>query len=239
MFKSAWNVTPRISNLNPRIDVETNIGGSINLLDSAVRHKVKRFVFISSGGTVYGNALKMPIPEDHPTFPNCSYGITKLAIENYLRIYHSEMGLPSCSLRLSNPYGEFQRVKSNQGVIPVFCYKILKGENIDIWGDGNVVRDFVYIGDVMSAIASALLKNDIVGEINIGSGIGTSINQLITIIENVVGKKAQCVFHPKRRFDVPVNVLDINKASLLLQWRPQVKLEKGIRYSIDWVKKIM
>ena len=118
----ACSVLPKNSNQDPYFDVLSNVGGSIKLLDAAVKAGVKRFVFISSGGTVYGISEFLPITEDHPNNPECSYGITKLAVEKYLNLYRDIYGLNTCSLRLANPYGEFQKVHASQGVIPVFCY---------------------------------------------------------------------------------------------------------------------
>lgn len=231
----ACNVVPKTSNMNPLCDVETNLCGTLRLLDAATKYQVKRFVFLSSGGTVYGVPKYVPISEDHQTYPNCSYGITKLAIENYLRLYTRESGLSTCSLRLSNPYGAFQRVQSAQGAVAVFCYKVLKNETIDIWGDGTVVRDFIYIQDVVEAIENALLKNEALGEINVGSGSGTSINDLLNTIEIVTNKKTNRNYLPSRNFDVPVNVLDVTKAKNLLGWSPKTSLLDGMRETVQWI----
>ena len=119
----ACTVIPKTSNDDPYFDVMSNIGGAIHLLDAAVANNVRRFVFLSSGGTVYGTPQNIPIKESHPTNPECSYGITKLTIEKYLDLYHRLHGISTCSIRLANPYGEHQRFIAAQGVIPVFCYK--------------------------------------------------------------------------------------------------------------------
>ena len=233
----ACNVIPKTSNADPCLDIETNICGSVRLLDACVRHGVRRFVFISSGGTVYGIPRQIPIPETHPNNPDCSYGITKLSIEKYVGMYGRERGLSTCTLRLANPYGEYQRVKSAQGAVAVFCYKAITGEPIEIWGDGNVVRDFVYVGDAVNAIVKALVRDDVSGEINIGSGKGTSMNELLDMIDGIVGRRTIRKYMPGRVFDVPANVLDISKARELLGWEPAVMLPEGIKKTISWISR--
>ena len=232
----ACSVLPKNSNQDPYFDVLSNVGGSIQLLEAAVKTKVKRFIFISSGGTVYGIPRQLPIPEDHPNNPECSYGITKLAIEKYLNLYHDLYGLNTCSLRLANPYGEFQRVHYSQGAIPVFCYQALAGETVKIWGDGSVRRDFVYIQDVVDAIIKAIEHSEVTGEINIGSGVGTSINELLEQIEMLTGKKISREYLEKRAFDVPSNVLDNTRAKKLLNWEPVTPLNDGLMRTLQWIR---
>ena len=232
----ACTVLPKNSNQDPGFDVSSNIGGSIQLLEAAVKNKVKRFVFLSSGGTVYGVPKELPITETHPNNPECSYGITKLAIEKYMNLYRDLYGLSTCSLRLANPYGEYQRVHSSQGAIPVFCYLALTGQRVQIWGDGSVQRDFVYIQDVVDAIIKAVEHPEVTGEINIGSGIGTSLNELLENIEAITGRKVLREYLEKRNFDVPVNVLDNTKAKQLLNWNAATPLNEGLRRTLDWIK---
>lgn len=232
----ACNVVPKTSNANPCLDIENNLCGSVRLLEAAVGNNIKRFVFVSSGGTVYGVPKTLPTPEGHPTNPDCSYGITKLAIEKYIGMYQRERGLSACTLRIANLYGEWQRPNSAQGAVAVFCHKALTGKTIDVWGDGSVIRDYVYVGDAVSSILLALENDKAAGEINIGSGVGTSINELLDAIDSVVGSKATRNYLPGRVFDVPANVLDVSKAKAMLGWQPEMKLVNGIGRTVEWMR---
>ena len=153
-----------------------------------------------------------------------------------MNLYRDLYGLSTCSLRLANPYGEYQRVHSSQGAIPVFCYLALTGQRVQIWGDGSVQRDFVYIQDVVDAIIKAVEHPEVTGEINIGSGIGTSLNELLKNIEAITGRKVLREYLEKRNFDVPVNVLDNTKAKQLLNWNAATPLNEGLRHTLDWIR---
>jgi len=225
---------PGTSNLDPAYDVETNVVGTIRLLDAALRNRVKKIVFTSSGGTVYGIPKSSPISEDHPTEPVCSYGISKLAIEKYLDLYHRLHGLNYSILRLANPYGERQRTEASQGAVAVFLGKALRNQTIDIWGDGSVVRDYFHISDAVNAL-SVSAQTTTSGICNIGSGKGVSINELISVIKDVIGRAVTVNYLPGRGFDVPINVLDIRRAKLLLDWSPKISLNAGIRRTIAWM----
>lgn len=233
----ACTILPQMSNSDPLFDVETNVEGTLHLLDAAAKNNVRKVVFFSSGGTVYGVPQHVPIPESHPTNPTCSYGITKLMIEKYLRLYRDLHGLDTCSLRLANPYGPYQRVKAVQGAVPVFCYKALKGEPIEIWGDGTVQRDFIYVGDVVAAVLKALETENMPQEINIGSGKAVSIRDLLSLIADVTGKKLDCRYKPPRAFDVPVSMLDITLAKQYLHWEPTTSLSEGLEKTIAYIRK--
>ena len=177
----ASGTLPKSSNDSPKIDVQINLLGSLNVLECAVKNKVSKVVFLSSGGTVYGNPVFTPIAETHPTNPICSYGINKLAIEKYCFLYQQLYGLDTVILRLANPYGERQRLDSGQGVVPVFLGRALRNQPLEIWGDGSTIRDFLYISDVIDAITSACLYEADGSQnlFNIGSGKGISLNELI------------------------------------------------------------
>jgi len=147
---------PKNSNEDTVFDVQSNLVSTLHLLDAMVAQEVKRIVFISSGGTVYGEPRHLPIDEEHPTNPLVSYGITKLAIEKYLLLYQRMHGLKPTILRVANPYGERQRAETAQGAVGVFLNRALRGQMIDIWGDGSAIRDYIYIGDVADAFVRAL-----------------------------------------------------------------------------------
>ena len=231
----ACTILPQMSNSDPYFDMMTNVGGTLHLLDAALKNQVKTVIFFSSGGTVYGVPQTVPIPETHPTNPTCSYGISKLMIEKYLRLYRNEFGLRSCSVRLANPYGPYQRVKSAQGVIPVFCYKALTGTPIEIWGDGSVRRDFIYVEDMTKAIVKLIEKETMPQELNIASGEAVSLKELLGKISSVTGKELDCRFTAPRAFDVPISMLDISLAQKELQWCPTTTLEEGLKKTVEYI----
>jgi UDP-glucose 4-epimerase len=225
---------PRSSNENPAYDVETNVIGTLHLLEAVRKHKVKKIIFASSGGTVYGIPKEIPIKESHPTEPICSYGISKLTIEKYLSLFHLLHGIEYCILRLSNPYGERQRVSAAQGAIAVFLDKAIRNEVIEIWGDGSVTRDYFHVSDAVSAMVKALSYEGDNRVFNIGSGAGHSLNEILDAIDTLIGTPVKRVYLPSRAFDVPVNVLDISKAKELLNWKPQMPFDEGISRTARW-----
>ncbi len=226
---------PKSSNADPVFDVESNVLGTIRLLTHAVRSGIKKIIFISSGGTVYGVPNQVPIPETHSTDPVCSYGITKLAIEKYLGLFRKLHGLDYTVLRISNPYGERQRIHGSQGAVAVFLGKALRGEPVEIWGDGSVVRDYIYIADVVDALMAALERMDDEHVFNIGSGRGLSLNEVLDHIEIVTGRKTERLYTPSRTFDVPKNVLSIERAQRSLGWSPKIRFEEGLRRYAEWL----
>ena len=147
---------PKSSNDDPIYDVQSNVVATLQMLNAMVAHNVRKIVFISSGGTVYGNPMYLPIDEKHPTDPLVSYGITKLAIEKYLQMYSHLYGIRAITLRVANPYGERQRIETAQGAVGVFLHHALKGLPIEIWGDGSVTRDYIHVSDVAEAFVRAV-----------------------------------------------------------------------------------
>jgi UDP-glucose 4-epimerase len=228
---------PKSSNENPIYDVQSNVIATLQLLDAMVEKKVGRIVFISSGGTVYGAPKYIPIDEKHPTDPEVSYGITKLAIEKYLHLYSHLHGIKQVSLRVANPYGERQRVETAQGAVGVFIHNVLKGTPIEIWGDGNVQRDFLHVSDVAEAFAKAVTYTGETSVFNISSGIGTSLNSLMSMIEEVSGAPVARSYKPGRSFDVPVSVLCNKLAQDDLGWSPRISMKDGIFRTFEWAKK--
>jgi UDP-glucose 4-epimerase len=226
---------PSSSNENPAYDIEANVIASLNFLEECRAAGVTRVLFISSGGTVYGPAHRLPIPEDHPTEPACSYGIGKLAIEKYLALYGRLHGLSSAVLRLSNPFGERQNPAAAQGAVAVFLGRVLRGEPIDLWGDGSAVRDYLYIADGVRAFRRVLETPEATGIFNVGSGVGTSLTELIDAIGRVTGRKVLVNRLPGRPLDVPANVLDCSRLTAATGWRPEVDLEAGLARTWAWM----
>lgn len=237
VFHLASTTLPKTSNEDPVFDVSSNLIGTVSLLQYAVKAKIRKFIFASSGGTVYGIPEAFPVKEDGKTNPTCSYGIVKLTIEKYLRLFYQLHNLDTCSLRIANPYGEYQRFDRAHGAVTVFCKKAITKEPIEIWGDGTIERDFIYIKDVISAMLKTLISECKGEEINIGCGKGISLNEIIEIIEKLVDKKQIVNYLPSRSFDVPVNYLDISKAKEILNWYPETSLEIGIANTFEWIKK--
>ena len=227
---------PKGSNDDPEFDVQSNVIGSLRLLRSAVEAGVRKVVFISSGGTVYGVPVTIPIPETHPTEPRVSYAIGKLAVEKYLAVFRQQHGLDYAVLRVANPYGPRQRVDIAQGAVAVFLDAALAGRDVEIWGDGSVIRDYVHVADVARAFVLALEYGGEQRIFNIGSGQGRSLVELLDVIERAVGRPVPRRHLPARGIDVPSNVLDIARAQRELAWTPRVGLEEGVARTVEWLR---
>lgn len=236
IFHLISTTLPKSSNDNPIYDVESNLVGTLHMLEAARKAGVRKVLFASSGGTVYGIPRDVPIKESHPTEPVCSYGIGKLAIEKYLHLYHVLHGLDYCVLRIGNPYGERQRPTAAQGAVAVFLNKALRNEVVEIWGDGTVTRDYVYIGNVVQAFLKAMAYSGEHRLFNIGSGEGRSLNELIGEIGSVIGRPVARKYLPARTFDVPTSVLDISRAKAVLDWQPQTPFRVGLSQTFKWLQ---
>ena len=230
---------PKSSNDDPIYDVQSNLVATIQLLNAMVALKVKKIVFISSGGTVYGNPSYLPIDEKHPTEPLVSYGITKLAIEKYLQMYQGLHGIKANIMRVSNPFGNRQRVETAQGAVAVFLSRAIQGQPIEIWGDGSVSRDYLYVSDVADAFAKAVNYDGPKSVFNISSGQGTSLNDVIGLIEQVLRVQITRNYLPGRTFDVPVSILDNTLARDELGWSPTVSLEEGIVQTAAYMQRLI
>ncbi|MEZ3499124.1 NAD-dependent epimerase/dehydratase family protein [Pantoea sp. KPR_PJ] len=226
---------PKSSNDDPVYDVQTNIVPSLHMLNAMVKLNVKKIVFISSGGTVYGDPQYIPIDEKHPTEPVVSYGITKLAIEKYLHMFSKLHGLKTVTLRVANPYGERQRIETAQGAVGVFLHRALNNQPIEIWGDGSVQRDYIHVSDVAAAFAKAVTYEGQQEVFNISSGHGTSLNDLINMIENVLQRKLAVNYQPGRSFDIDINVLSNELAKAELGWQPQITMQNGLERTTKWL----
>lgn len=227
---------PKTSNDDPIFDVQSNVIESLFLFEECIKQRVKKVVFISSGGTIYGKPTTLPVKEDDPKHPICSYGIAKLMIEHYLFLYNQLNGLSSIIIRPSNPYGPRQNPNGIQGIVPVFLDKLKKNEAIEIWGDGDIVRDYIYINDIVNGIYKAALINTPYTIFNLGSGIGYSINDVLKIITKVTGRKIKCKYSDKRLFDIPKIYLDISRAKKALSWEPVTSLDVGIKQTWDFIE---
>jgi UDP-glucose 4-epimerase len=227
---------PALSNENCIYDVESNVVPSLQLLDVLRKNTRPRLVFISSGGTIYGNVEKLPIKEAALTNPICSYGIGKLMIEKYLHLYHSLYGLEYRTVRLSNAYGERQSITSNQGLITNMLYKALQGQPLQVWGDGSVVRDYIYVKDAVRCIQKILRYQGPERTFNVSSNKGYSVNEVIEEIGKVTRKKIKVTYSENRKFDVRDNVLSNVLAQKELGWEPTFSLNEGMSRVYNWLK---
>ncbi len=228
---------PKGSNDDPEFDVQSNVIGTLRLLRAAVDSGARKVVFISSGGTVYGVPTTIPIPETHATEPRVSYAIGKLAVEKYLAVFQQQHGLDYAVLRVANPYGPRQRVDIAQGAVAVFLDAALAGRDVEIWGDGSVVRDYVHVADVARAFVLALEYRGAERIFNIGSGQGCSLVELLAVIERAVGHAVPRRHLPARGIDVPSNVLDVTRAQRELGWTPAIALEEGVARTVEWLRR--
>jgi len=228
-------VLPASSNLNPVYDIESNLKSTVNLLKLAVKKDVKKVVFASSGGQVYGPVAALPVRETAPTEPLSSYGIIKLATEKYLKLFHQLYGLDYTVLRIANPYGERQKTDGMQGAVAVFSGRIKNRRPLEIWGDGSVARDYLYIADLVQAIIKSCTLSLPVKLFNIGRGKPLSLNDLVSLLIEVSGREVQVIYKEARSCDSPVNFLDCSRALQYLDWQPEVDLKTGLHRTWEWV----
>ncbi|ASJ89770.1 NAD-dependent epimerase/dehydratase family protein [Porphyrobacter sp. CACIAM 03H1] len=235
----ASTTVPGTANLDPVADIKGNLISTVRLLGLLRNTGCRKFVYLSSGGTVYGIPQHDTVPETHQLKPINSYGIVKVAIENYLHMEQMLHGLSHVVLRASNPYGPRQGRLGVQGIIGTSLWKVVQGEPIEIWGDGSVIRDFVHVRDLAKLCVKALIS-DATGCFNAGSGTGASVNEIVEKIARTLemkGLEPMTVTHtPGRAYDVPRIVLDITRAKECLGWTPQISLEEGIAESFEWVR---
>ncbi len=230
----AAQIDVRKSVEDPAYDASVNIIGTIRLLESSVRSGVKRFVFASTGGAIYGEPASLPADEKTPPMPISPYGTSKYAVEKYLEYYNHTYSLDYVALRYANVYGPRQNPHGEAGVIAIFCSRILSGQPCTVFGDGTQTRDYVYAGDVASANLCALASPS--GSYNIGTQLETSVNGLITELEAASGLNFIVMNADARAGEVGRISLDVRLAGKILGWAPSVFLAKGIKSTWEWFK---
>lgn len=218
-------------------ELTENVISSIKLLDACKKNRVKKIIFLSSGGTVYGESTGIPFKETASTNPICSYGIQKLAIEKYIQLYHHLHNLDYRIIRLSNPYGPGQNPHKNQGIIAKFIYHLSNDIPIQVYGEGDIVRDYIYIEDAIQGILDIESYQGKDKIFNLGVGQGQTINQVIKTIEKVMNKKFVVQHKRNRSIDVPYNVLDISKFSKISSKEDFISLEQGITKFCEYFSK--
>jgi UDP-glucose 4-epimerase len=237
VFHLVHGTVPQAANLAMATDVQRNVIPSITLLDLCAKLGVKRVIFASSGGTVYGTPQQIPTSETAASDPICAYGISKLAIEKYMALYERLYSLDFRVLRIANPYGPFQLAWKGQGFIAAAVARGLACQPIEIWGDGSVIRDFVFIDDVMDAFEAAIRDESSYRVFNIGTGEGRSLREVIAAIERLLDMKLAIKWGPGRSLDTPISVVAIERASAVLDWAPKTPFEAGLAKTIEWTRR--
>jgi len=233
----AAQIDVRKSVNDPVFDANTNILGTINLLQASIKTGVKKFIFASTGGAIYGEQEYFPADEKHPTNPVSPYGITKLTIEKYLYFYRNEYGLKYSILRYANVYGPRQNPFGEAGVVAIFTNKLLRNENPVINGNGKQTRDYVFVEDVVKANVIAL--NDNSSEIyNVGTGTETSVNELFLKLNKVAGNKAEEKHGPAPKGEQLRSVISSAKLFNRFKWKPSIKIDEGLQKTFNFFSSI-
>ena len=237
VFHLASTSVPSTSNIDTVSDVKKNLVTTLNLLNLLNRLGVRRMVYLSSGGAVYGNPQTNPIGEEHPLNPISSYGIIKATTEMYLSLYQRLYDLEPLILRPSNPYGPRQGHYIAQGVISTFLRKVSKNESLTVFGDGSSTKDYIYITDLIELIYELSVR-DFVGIFNVGSGIGSSLNQIIGEIKKTTKSEPQINYVDKQIYDVDHFILDVSKAINLIGFHEFKSLAEGISNTWQWINSV-
>jgi UDP-glucose 4-epimerase len=236
VFHLVHTTTPHSANLDKAKDLQENVVSSLALFDLARALGVKRIIFVSSGGTIYGASEQVPTPETAPSEPITAYGISKLAIEKYLAIYEHLYGFQYRILRVTNPFGPFQVPVKHQGVISMLISRAINNESVEIWGDGSVVRDYIFVDDIIDALEAAMGDQSSARIFNIGTGRGRSLFEVIGAVEDLLHAKLEIDWKQGRPIDVPRSILAIDRARDILKWTPNTSFEKGLQSTLEWWK---
>jgi UDP-glucose 4-epimerase len=225
----------RRSVADPAFDAQVNLVGFLNLMEAARRHGLKRVVFSSTGGAIYGEQEQFPCDENHPARPLSPYGVAKLATERYLFFYGAEYGIDYVALRYANVYGPRQDPHGEAGVVAIFCGRLIAGEPVTIYGDGKQTRDYTFVGDVVRANLAALSAS-CSGPVNIGTGVETSVNALYAELAKAAGVSRAPNYAPRRPGEQQRSVISAAKAARELGWRPEVPLAQGLRATLEFFR---
>ena len=235
----AYATVPNTSFENPLADLQQNLPPTVQLFSEVADRGVK-LLLVSSGGAVYGEAITLPIREDHPTKPISPYGVTKLTLESYAYLYAITHGLKFVCIRPSNAFGVGQRPFSGQGFIATAMASAMRGEPIKIFGQGKTVRDYIYVSDLAAGIVCALESGHLSETYNLGSGVGRSHEDVINAI-SLLMKEMGCIVGveclPERAFDVKTNVIDSTKLQAHTGWQPRVEFGDGLQCTLEWLEK--
>ncbi|MFZ6768116.1 NAD-dependent epimerase/dehydratase family protein [Undibacterium sp. Di26W] len=232
IIHAASSTTPGVSAKQPTLEASQNILPTLRFIELLNECGPKQLLFFSSGGTFYGNPDSSPVSENTPFSPRSYYGAGKVAIEAFLQVYQVQTGSKVTILRPSNVYGCGQAFRPGFGVIRTMLEHVLRDTTIDIWGDGETIRDFLYIDDLVNACLTLIRQGDVSGSYNIGYGVGHSLNEVIRSMETMCGRKLKVNYQPARQVDVARIVLNNDKLARQLNWQPQVSLDQGI--TLTW-----
>lgn len=223
---------------DPRHDADINILGSLNLLEAAVRSEVRRVIFASTGGAVYGDSVSVPTDEAAVPQPISPYGVAKLAVERYLHAYHAMHGLRVVALRYSNVYGPRQSPHGEAGVVAIFSRAILEGRELTVNGDGGQTRDYVYVGDVVRAnmLATEMMLGQGFPIVNIGTGVETSVIDIVRELREIAGRAVTWRHGPSRSGEQRRSVLDCTLAKQVLGWEAATDFRTGLTRTFEWFK---
>ncbi|MGI6348131.1 MAG: NAD-dependent epimerase/dehydratase family protein [Patescibacteria group bacterium] len=235
VFHLAAQIDVRKSVEDMELDNRINVLGALNVLESSHRHGVKKIIFTSSGGAIYGFPEEIPTPENYATNPVSPYGINKLVFEKYLNYYHRVFGQKYLNARLANVYGPRQYKGGEAGVIAIFINNAVEGKTSYIYGDGLQTRDFIYVDDVVRALVSKM-DDETVGTFNIGTGKESSLLEIVSAIEEALGHKIDIEFQPAKLGEERRSCLKTDLAKKVLDWQAQVELSDGIKRTIAWSK---
>ena len=225
----------RKSVTDPLFDARVNVLGSIGLLQACTKHGVRKVVYASTGGALYGEGRQLPATEDHPVNPESPYGASKHTVEHYLYLWKLLHGLDYTVLRYPNVYGPRQNPHGEAGVNAIFIGLMLEGKRPRIFGDGNAVRDYLYVSDVVDANVTALERGS--GEmLNLGTGVGTSVNDIIRELQAILEFREEAIFEPARAGEIQRIYLDASRARQVLDWSPQVSFSDGLRRTVEWTR---
>jgi len=231
IFHLAAQIDVRKSAADPKLDMEINVGGTINVLEAARGAGVRRVINTSTGGAIYGEGTILPAPEDHPVAPEAPYGLSKFCAENYCDLFARLHGVSTVSLRYGNVFGPRQDPLGEAGVVAIFCGKLLEGGQPTVFGDGLQTRDYVYVGDVVAANLAAVDSNA-GGSFNIGTGIETSVLDIVSVLAEQAEGPFEAQRAPERPGEVRHICLDATRARAELEWQPEVDLGDGLERTL-------
>ena len=229
----AAQIDVRKSVVDPAHDASVNVLGSLALLASCTRHGVRKVIYASTGGALYGEAITLPAPEDHPIRPESPYGVSKFTVEQYLRVWSQIHGLDYTVLRYPNVYGPRQNPHGEAGVNAIFIGLMLEGRRPKIFGTGEAVRDYLFVDDV---VAANVLAVDRAGRevMNLGTGVPTSVNDIVRAVNRILGTSLEPVYEPERPGEIQRITLDARHAGTVLGWTPRTEFADGLRRTIAW-----
>ncbi len=235
VFHVAAQISVAVSAREPLLDADVNVMGSLNVLEAVRGAGGSKVVFVSTGGAMYGEPERLPADESLPERPGAPYGTSKLCVEKYLPLYRDLYNIKSSIIRPANVYGPRQDPHGEAGVVAIFSRAMLAGQPVKIFGDGTDERDYVFVGDIVSALMAAA-KNDMPGPYNAGTGVGTSVNDLFRRLADLTGYEQPAKHEAPRPGDLRRISLDASRARKDLQWTPKMNLDEGLSQTVEWFR---